>query len=62
MKGESGEDESMADDDVMERVRALRQKGCSPKEIARTLGLPPATVAPLVRAVAQRPARARPLQ
>ena len=42
----------MADDDVMGRVRALRQKGCSPKQIARTLGLPPAAVAPLVRAVA----------
>jgi hypothetical protein len=51
-EGEGSKDEFMSNDDVMGRVRALRQKGCSPKQIARTLGLPPATVAPLVRAVA----------
>src|SRR5260370_39954009 len=42
----------MASDDVMERVRALRQQGYSPKEIARALRMPPAVVAPLVRAIA----------
>jgi hypothetical protein len=34
------------------QVRELRGRGCSPKQIARILGLPPATVAPVVRAVA----------
>lgn len=38
--------------ELMERVRELRQRGRTPKEIARALGLPPATVAPLIRAVA----------
>ncbi len=42
----------MANDEVMERVRALRRQGCSPKQIARALRLSPAAVAPLVRAVA----------
>jgi hypothetical protein len=42
----------MASDEVMERVRELRRKGCSPKQIARTLRLPPSAVAPLVRAIA----------
>src|SRR5258708_39599244 len=42
----------MASDDVKEQVRALRRQGYSPKEIARALHLPPATVAPLVRAIA----------
>jgi hypothetical protein len=42
----------MTSDDMMERVRALRRQGSTPKQIARALGLPPATVAPLVRAVA----------
>jgi hypothetical protein len=50
--GDSGKYGFMASDDVMERVRALRQKGCTPKQIARALHLPPATVAPLVRAIA----------
>ena len=36
----------------MERVRALRRQGYSPKEIARALRMPPAAVAPLVRAIA----------
>ena len=34
------------------RVRMLRARGHSPKQIARALGVPPATVAPLVRAIA----------
>ena len=42
----------MASDDVKERVRALRRQGYSPKEIARALHMPPAAVAPLVRAIA----------
>jgi hypothetical protein len=36
----------------MEQVRALRARGRTPKEIARALKLPPATIAPLVRAIA----------
>jgi hypothetical protein len=42
----------MPDPELMERVRALRERGRSPKEIARALKLPPATIAPLVRAIA----------
>jgi hypothetical protein len=42
----------MDTEELMGRVRALRQKGSSPKEIARALGVQPATVAPLVRAIA----------
>jgi hypothetical protein len=34
------------------RVRAACARGHSPKQIARALGVPPATVAPLVRAIA----------
>jgi hypothetical protein len=44
----------------MERVRTLRERGNSPKEIARALKLPPATVAPLIRALAaERPPTAK---
>jgi hypothetical protein len=43
----------MRDDQLLEDVRALRARGMSPKAIARTLGLRPAAVAPLVRRVAQ---------
>jgi hypothetical protein len=49
---DSGKYRFMASDDVMERVRALRRQGYSPKEIARALRMPPAAVAPLVRAIA----------
>jgi hypothetical protein len=42
----------MPDPELLERVRALRERGRSPKEIARALKLPPATIAPLVRAIA----------
>jgi orotate phosphoribosyltransferase-like protein len=42
----------MDSEDLMGRVRALRATGRSPKQIARALGVPPATVAPLVRAIA----------
>jgi hypothetical protein len=41
--GDSSKYGFMASDDVMERVRALRRKGCTPKQIARALHLPPAT-------------------
>jgi hypothetical protein len=37
---------------LTERVRELRGQGCTPKQIARVLGVSPATVAPLVRGVA----------
>jgi hypothetical protein len=50
--GDSGKYGLMASEEVMERVRALRREGCSPKQIARALHLPPAQVAPLVRAIA----------
>src|SRR5262245_46682107 len=39
-------------DDLLQRVRVLRVRGCSPKEIARALGVSAARVAPIVRAVA----------
>src|SRR5918994_2775959 len=42
----------MDSDDLMGRVRALRARGYAPKQIARALGMPPAAVAPLVRAIA----------
>ena len=38
-------------EELLGQVRALRQRGCTPKEIARALGVPPATVAPLVRTI-----------
>jgi hypothetical protein len=43
----------MRDDQLLEEVKALRARGMSPKAIARTLGLRPAAVAPLVRRAAQ---------
>jgi hypothetical protein len=42
----------MPDPELLERVRAPGERGRSPKEIARALKLPPATIAPLVRAIA----------
>jgi len=42
----------MDSQDLMGRVRPLRARGYAPKQIARALGVPPATVAPLVRAIA----------
>jgi hypothetical protein len=42
----------MDSEDLKGRVRALRARGYAPKQIARALGMPPATVAPLVRAIA----------
>jgi hypothetical protein len=43
----------MGDDQLLDHVRDLRARGLSPKEIARTLGVRPAAIAPLVRRVAQ---------
>jgi hypothetical protein len=42
----------MDSQELLAQVRALRAAGRSPKQIARALGVPPATVAPLVRAIA----------
>ena len=44
--------EAMVSDELVQRVRVLRERGCSPKEIARALGVPAARIAPMVRAVA----------
>jgi hypothetical protein len=41
----------MASQELVERVAELRRDGRTPKEIARALGLKPAEVAPLIRAV-----------
>jgi transcriptional regulator with XRE-family HTH domain len=49
-----------SDDSLLPRVRELRAAGWSPKQIARALGVRPATVAPLVRAVAREAAAADP--
>jgi len=48
------------DDDLLGRVRELRAAGRSPKEIARALGVRPATVASLVRTIAQQDSAAAP--
>jgi len=42
----------MPDDELLERVRELRARGRSPKEIARPLKVRPATVTPLIRRLA----------
>lgn len=42
----------MESTDLVERVRTLRRAGRSPKQIARALGVRPAVVAPVVRALA----------
>jgi hypothetical protein len=41
----------MASQELIERVAELRRSGRTPKEIARALGLKPAEVTPLIRAV-----------
>lgn len=46
--------------ELLGRVRELRAAGRSPKQIARALGVRPAVVAPLVRAIAQQAADAEP--
>ena len=52
--------ETTLDKDLLDRVRELRAAGRSPKQIARALGVRPATVAPLVRAIAQETTAAAP--
>jgi hypothetical protein len=42
----------MDHDELTRQVQLLRRQGRSPKEIARALGLRPATVAPIVRTIA----------
>lgn len=42
----------MNDDELLAKVRDLRDAGSSPKQIARALGVPPARVNPLIRALA----------
>ena len=42
----------MHDEYLKEQVRALRAKGLNPKQIARGLGIPPATAARAIRAIA----------
>src|SRR5260370_19142531 len=46
------DDGEMHDDELVERVRELRARGRSPKEIARALKARPATVTPLIRRLA----------
>lgn len=43
---------NITDEKLVEHVRVLRGQGRSPKQIARVLGLPPAMIARLVRAMA----------
>lgn len=43
----------MTELDLLDDVRRLRERGRSPKQIARVLGVRPAAVAPLVRRLAQ---------
>ncbi|MGH3620419.1 MAG: hypothetical protein ACRDQ5_01330 [Sciscionella sp.] len=50
----------LRDDSLLGRVRELRAAGRSPKQIARALGVRPATIAPLVRTVAREDAAAHP--
>ncbi|WJK33947.1 hypothetical protein [Solwaraspora sp. WMMA2065] len=42
----------MTDQELFARVRELRERGSSPKQIARALGMAPSAVAPLVRQIA----------
>jgi len=50
----------MDDDYLMGQVRGLREKGLNPKQVARALGIPPATAAGIIRAVAAADAVALP--
>src|SRR5215471_1116451 len=47
-----GDHGGMPDEELLERVRELRARGRSPKEIARALKVRPATVMPLIRRLA----------
>src|SRR5215211_631255 len=50
--GRSWDAPGMDHEELTARVRALRATGRSPKQIARVLSVPPATVAPLIRTIA----------
>ena len=50
----------MSDQDLLERVRVLRSQGSTPKQVARSLGVPPGEAARLVREVARANAAAAP--
>lgn len=50
----------MRDEELLQRVRALRAQGHSPKQIARVVGVRPARVAPLVRAISRERATTAP--
>ena len=57
-----GSREEALDSELAERVTKLRHKGLTPKEIARALGLKPADVMPMIRAIgAQAPRREAPV-
>jgi hypothetical protein len=43
---------AVTDGELMEQVRELRARGCSPKVIARQLGVPQSAVAPLIKKIA----------
>lgn len=52
--------DAIFDEDLLGRVRELRAAGRTPKQIARALGVRPATVAPMVRTIAEETAAAEP--
>ena len=49
----------MTSEQLLDRVRELRNAGRTPKEIARALKMPPSAVAPLIRSVAAAQGRTR---
>src|SRR5436853_559653 len=49
----------MTSEQLLDRVRELRNAGRTPKEIARALKMPPSAVAPLIRSVAAAKGRTR---
>ncbi len=49
----------MTSEQLLDRVRELRDAGRTPKEIARALKMPPSAVAPLIRSVAAAEGRTR---
>jgi len=49
----------MTSEQLLDRVRELRDAGHTPKEIARALKMPPSAVAPLIRSVAAAQGRIR---
>jgi hypothetical protein len=53
------DEQAMGDEQLAVEVRRLRAEGRSPKGIARALGVRPAAVAPLVRAIASQRAAAK---